>query len=193
MGLQLVTPPTQEPLSLNEAKAHLRVTEPDDDGLITGYILAARGWAEGHIRSGIMTQTWDYTLDYEWPLVERNGYCGYRIELPLRPVQSVTYVHYVDENGTTQTLSSTLYTVHIKGPVAYIEKAYDASWPSVRWVPDAITVRFVCGYANQLVPDEIRTAIMLKVEALYDRCDEKSCVQSTAEMLLDPFVVPRAG
>jgi uncharacterized phiE125 gp8 family phage protein len=60
----LVTPPTIEPVSLAEAKAHLRVTEADDDALIAGYILAARHAAESYIRGALITQTWDYSLDY---------------------------------------------------------------------------------------------------------------------------------
>lgn len=46
MPLQLLTPPTAEPVSLVEAKLHLRVDFNDDDALITSLITAARQAAE---------------------------------------------------------------------------------------------------------------------------------------------------
>jgi uncharacterized phiE125 gp8 family phage protein len=180
-------------VSLAEAKAHLRVTEADDDALIAGYILAARHAAESYIRGALITQTWDYSLDYCWPVVSVRGMCKYRIELPLHPIQSVTSVSYVDENGTTQTLSPSLYTVHIRGPVADIEKAYDASFPSIRSVPEAITVRFVVGYQQDAVPDGIKAAIMLGIERLYDRCGDEGAVTDARDALLDPYRLLRVA
>lgn len=196
MGLTLVTAPTAEPLSLSEAKAHLRVDTNDDDALIAGHILAARKWAEGYIRGGIVTQTWDYTLDGQWPLVYADGRDRWRIYLPLHPVQKLTSdspqvsavsVTYVDTNGATQTLTASLYTVHVDGPVAYIEKAYGASWPSVRDQPSGITVRFTVGYAVESVPDDMRSALMMHVELLYDRDNlGRETLEAARNALLDP-------
>ena len=193
MGLSLIPPPTLEPVSLAEAKAHLRVDNADDDGLIVGQILAARNWAEAYMRSGIVTQTWDYTTDYGWPVCSVRGVTRYRIELPLHPVQSVTHVKYVDDDGVTQTLSGVLYTLHKFGVGSYIEKAYNADFPSIRSVPDAITVRFVVGYTTETIPDDIKVGILLKLESLYDRCEEKSCVLSTAQSMLDPHRLLRVA
>jgi uncharacterized phiE125 gp8 family phage protein len=195
VGLTLVTPPTVEPVSLAEAKAHLRLDDSADDGLLAGYILAARRYAEGYIRGAIITQTWDAKYDHGWPIRWVRDYCKDRIELPLRPVQSVTSVSYVDENGATQTLATNLYTTHLDRPVPCIDKAYNQSWPAVRDVTDAITVRFVAGYLPEKVPDEIRTAILLHVESLYDSCDaeQKGRCEQCRDSLLDPYRVLRVA
>ncbi len=195
MGLTLVTPPTVEPVSLAEVKAHLRGPPSDDDGLLSGYILAARRFAESYIRGAIITQTWDYKIDCAWPMVWSGNYVKNRIELPLRPIQSVTSISYVDSNGDTQTLNSSLYTVHADRSVPFIERAYNADWPEVRDVPDAITVRFVAGYLPEKVPDEIRTAIMLHVESMYDACppDDQERCESCRNLLLDPYRVLRVA
>jgi uncharacterized phiE125 gp8 family phage protein len=195
VGLTLVTPPTVEPVSLAEAKAHLRLDDNSDDGLLAGYILAARQYAENYIRGAIITQTYDYKLDGGWPMVWVRDYCRTRIELPLRPVQSVTSVSYVDENGATQTLSTSLYTTHLDRPVPCIDKAYNQSFPSVRDVTDAITVRFVAGYAPEKVPDGIRTAILLHIESLYDSCEpeQKERCEQCRNSLLDPYRVLRVA
>src|SRR3990167_7420015 len=68
------------------------------------------------------------------------------IELPLPPLRSVTSITYVDQDGTTQTLSSTLYTVDSSSEPARITPAYGEVWPSTRDQVNAVTVRFVAGY-----------------------------------------------
>jgi uncharacterized phiE125 gp8 family phage protein len=183
-----------EPVSLAEAKAHLRITAAEDDALIAGYLLSATRAAEDYVRGKFVTQTWDYTLDYEWPMICGGGYYHYRIELPLHPVVSVSSVSYVDNNGAAQTLSSLLYTVHKNGPVPYIEKAYDSSWPTIRTVPAAITVRFVVGYPVQNVPPEITSAVLLGVEMLYDRNpNDREILESARNSLLDPYRMLRVS
>ncbi len=192
MGLTLITGPAVEPLSLAEAKAHLRVTVPDHDAIIAGHILAARRYAEGYMRGALITQTWDYTVDNSWPYQRvEYGHCfaAYvsRIELPLGPVQSVTSVSYLDENGATQTLSGSLYTLHKDRPVAFIAKAYNADWPAVRNVPAAITIRFVCGYLPEAVPDDLRAALLMHVELLFDRnTNQRELLEGSRDNLLDP-------
>lgn len=192
MGLALVLGPAVEPVSLAEVKAHLRVNSADDDALLTGYIIAAREYAENYIRGAMVTQTRDYTIDYCWPLVRVNGYLQNRIELPLHPVQTVTSVTYVDENGATQTLSSSLYTVCNYDTVSYIVPSYGATWPAVRGVPVAITVRFVCGYPEEAVPEPIKLAILMHVQSIYD-CNEKESCETCRDSLLDPYRVLRVA
>ena len=190
MGLSLVTGPTTEPVTLEEVKAHLRVAIADDDGLIAGYILAARRYAEGYTRRAFCTQTWDYTVDRCWPWENVWGYVRKRITLPLPPLQVVSSVSYVDIDGATQTLDSSQYVVKTDETSGYIEEAYNVTWPDVRYVASAVTVRFVAGWAQ--VPDEIRMAIMLHVEILYDRNPQDlNLLMSARDALLAPYLVVR--
>ena len=63
MSLQLVTPPTGEPVSLAEAKLHLRVDVDDDDALIGSIISAARQAAETLTGRQLITSRWKLVLD----------------------------------------------------------------------------------------------------------------------------------
>src|SRR6185503_18504563 len=84
MSLQLITPPLIEPVTLADAKLHLKVDTSDDDALIARLITAARASAEWHTGRALNTQGWILWLDC-WPQ------CGV-IEIPLSPLQRVSTV-----------------------------------------------------------------------------------------------------
>ena len=96
MALTLVTPPATEPVSLEEAKAQLRVMHTSEDTLISRLISAATRHIERIVDLSLTTRTYRLTLD---------AFSDY-IELPRGPVQSVTSVQYVDADGETQTVST---------------------------------------------------------------------------------------
>lgn len=197
MGKALVTGPALDPVSLSEAKAHCRVEIAEDDGLLAGYLLAARMHVETYLRRALITQTWDLLIDNDWPEVCVNGVRQNRITLPVPPLQSVTSVQYIDSNGTTQTLASDQYVVSTKRHEGVIDPAYGATWPSVRDQVDAITVRFVAGYGSSAsdVPEPIRQAILLLVGHWYENRETVNIGNITSELpftceaLLFPFRV----
>jgi uncharacterized phiE125 gp8 family phage protein len=162
LGLALVTGPTEEPVSLIEAKQHCRIDSTDDDGLLAGYILAARTYAEGETRRAFVTQTWDYTVD-SW---YRGNY--ERLELPLGKLQSVTTITYVDDSGATQTLAADQYTVISDGTSGVIVPAYGITWPSTRCQPNAITVRMVVGWLAPEFPPDLTQAMLLLISSWYE-------------------------
>jgi len=187
----LVTAPSVEPLTLTEAKLYLRVDQSTEDNLISGMLVAARQWVETYTRRALVTQTWDFRyesfMDTRQPLI-----------LPKAPLQSVTSITYLDEDGVSQTLASSNYSVRtLSGATAgrgYIELNDDVSLPSL--YTDAlapVTVRAVCGYgAAAAVPDGIKMAIYLMLGDLYEQRQEtmmsvSSKTKTTIERLLGPY------
>lgn len=178
MGLSLALGPTTEPVSLSEVKANSRIDISDDDGLLAGKVLAARRFVEGEICRPIVSRMFDYTADYCWPTRD----CQHWIELPYPPLQAVRSVSYVDSAGTTQVLATSQYQVLSNRPKGAIVPPYAVTWPTLRSVPQAVTVRFIAGYTNFTdtlsspnftvsgpgVPDELREAIMVLVDGSYD-------------------------
>ena len=180
-----------EPLTLTEAKLYLRVDQSTEDNLISGMVVAARQWVETYTRRALVTQTWDFRyesfMDTRQPLI-----------LPKAPLQSVTSITYLDEDGVSQTLASSNYSVRtLSGATAgrgYIELNDDVSLPSL--YTDAlapVTVRAVCGYgAAAAVPDGIKMAIYLMLGDLYEQRQEtmmpvSSKTKTTIERLLGPY------
>lgn len=64
LSLAIVTPPTTEPLTLQEARDHLRVDSTESDALIGGYLSAARAKAESYQRRQLMPATLRLSLDH---------------------------------------------------------------------------------------------------------------------------------
>lgn len=161
MWLNLVTPPSSSPVSTAEAKAHLKVMDNNSDTMIAGLVAAATQHLEG--RSGIlgrslMTQTWETRFD-AFP-----GRCGGRIELPMPPLQSVSWVKYVDPAGVLQTVPTEDYVVDAQHMIGRIRPAYQTLWPVTRDEEGAVRIEFVAGYGNaSAVPSPIKQAILMLV------------------------------
>jgi len=63
MGLKQTVAPALEPVSLTEAKLHLRIDTTAEDVLISSLIKAARQYCENYQRRAYITQTWELWLD----------------------------------------------------------------------------------------------------------------------------------
>lgn len=193
MTLTLQTAPTEEPITLAEAKLHCRVFHDDDNALITTLITATRQHGENFTHRAFITQVWDYKIDH-FPCH------GEPLYLPLAPLLTSTapVVTYTDTNGDSQTWSSSQYTVDApSGPHARpgrIFLNYGESYPSVRSIENAIQVRFSCGYGvASAVPDAIKAAMKMLIAHWYMNREPvivgsiASPIPSTVDALLWPF------
>src|SRR5690554_6904374 len=129
-ALVRVTQPAEEPVTLVEAKTHLRVDATDEDALISSLIASAREHVEAFQLRALVTQTWRLSLD-RFPR-------GRVIRLPRPPLQSVTSITYTDPGGAQQTLSNTLYDVDTDSEPGRIVLKDDADWPDTADVPRAV-------------------------------------------------------
>lgn len=159
MALRLTVPPATEPISLAEAKAHLRVTSSTEDTLIGVLISAARQTAENELRRALISQTWEKTLD-AFPSA---------IELPYPPIIAITTIVYVDELGATLTLSAPSYQLDNKTEPGWVMPAYGYDWPATRAVANAVTVTYTAGYgAAAAVPAAIKQWMLLMIGQYYE-------------------------
>lgn len=182
MTFVVAVAPTEEPVTVAELKTHARISGTLSDTEIGAMITAARQYAEAELGRWIITQTVDAYFD-SFPQV-----------FTLPPLQSVASITYVDSNGDTQTLDSSLYRVDSKSIPARISAASGVSWPSTGDVTNAVTVRFVAGYgAAAAVPECIKQWIKIRAEHYFDNRGPNVVGDSIAEFgrsyidgLLDP-------
>lgn len=159
MPLELTSPPALEPVTLAEAKAHLKIDTDADDALIERLIAAARARAEWHTGRAFVTQSWILWLD-AWPAV---------IELPLPPLQSVASVTTYNCADLARILSPSDYTV-ANGRIAL--KDGRAPPTDLRRL-NAVAIAFTAGYgAAADVPAPLRVAILALIAFLYEHRGE---------------------
>lgn len=156
MSLRVVTPPAVEPVSLSEAKQHLKETSGAEDALITAWIVAARELAEHETGRALISQTLEKSLD-AFP-------ASIRLDRPI--VSSVTSVKFLDGVGDEQTLSSQSYQLDKdsdSGP-AWLVPAAGYAWPETHRSINCVRIRYQAGWANAgLVPASIKLWILLQV------------------------------
>lgn len=212
MPSKLITAPTAEPISVQEAKLHMRVDADyvDEDFAIADAISAARLKAEFETRRALVRQQWTMAIDRfpapsmnvgsanwygpQWgttpgPLttLSADGSTGYEIFLPMPPLVSVDSIQYIDESGALQTLASTEYKVDSFSEPARITPAYGKTWPGTRNEINAVLVTFTCGYSTDTVPEGIKAWIKIRVASTYEFREELAILpRGKAEPL--PFV-----
>lgn len=140
--LRQTVAPTAEPIHRNEFKSHQRIDIPDEDGVIDGYISAARRVLEVQYKFQACAATWRMRMDELQYYSDPSGV--QYIPLPRGPLLNVSSLTYVDTTGTTQTWSSTNYTVDADDNRLVL--AYGADWPNTRNQVGGITITYRTGY-----------------------------------------------
>jgi uncharacterized phiE125 gp8 family phage protein len=154
MPLQILQEPAAEPLSLLEAKLHLRVDITDDDALISALIASVRQYAETITRRAFIQQTWRYVID-SFPGPTLTGVPwgktftlpSHAIEIEKSRVQQVTAINYLDMSGNPQVMPAANYIVDYSSEPCRITPVFGQIWPIPMPQIGACNVQFVAGYA----------------------------------------------
>lgn len=164
-SLTLTTAPSIEPLLVADLRAHLKVDDGEEQFLLDAWLTAARQQVEIYTGVALLTQTWLLQLD-GFPADDF-------VTLPRAPVQSIASVQYVDQAGTTQTMSAGDYRlVAPEDPVGGEHRlvlGYGKSWPSTRSDINSVSISFIAGFADRKsVPPALLAAILLIAGDLYE-------------------------
>ena len=161
MSTTLVTPTTENPVTLAEFKEYLRIDGDDENAQLQRFLNAAIVSAQQWTRRQFTFATYEYTVDF---------FPAGRIDLPLTPLSSVVSIKYIDSDGDEQTLDTADYVVTTGHEPGFVEPAYNVSWPTTRNQTDAVTIQFIAGYGidGATVPDDVRLLIELIASTWYE-------------------------
>ena len=148
--------PVSEPVSLAEAKAHLRVTASDENDLITALIVAARQYCENLSGRTLAPRNFLQTMD-RFP----DG--GGDITLRRSPVTAVASVYYYSLETTNTLMSpSTDYRLDLQQIPARIRLPLGTTlWKNAYITHDAVRITYTAGAAS--APTAAKQTILLLV------------------------------
>ena len=182
MSLIRIQEPAVEPISLDEAKVHLRV-DPDmaeDDALIRGLIATARRNCETQTGRSLVTQRWRLLFDaFPAAVVFERG-----------PIQSVDTLNWLDMGGVAHTITNPGgpdYALSLGGPMPRMTPGFGRIWPIPLPQIGSVWIDYTAGYGPQAsaVPESLRSWMLLRLATLYNNREEVATGISVTPM---PYV-----
>lgn len=188
---ELVTAPSVKPISLAEAKAHLRVDHGLDDALIERAIDAATGHLDGYggiLGRALLAQRWRQFFSF-WPASR----C---LPLRLAPVTAIVEIRARAADGSESVIDPASYRLLAGASRPEVLISLAASLPALEHAPDAVAVTYDAGYGTtaEIVPAPIRQAMLLMVGDMYRFTDTVALgaagavpMSATVDRLLAPY------
>lgn len=192
MNIKVLARGTSEPITLAEAKLHLRVDLSDDDALITAMISAAREMIERYTGRTLIYTAYRLTLD-SWP---------YDIELPRSPaveaaadlVTGIAYatprIRYYDGDGNQQTMTyaASDFDILLDNNPPMLVLTPSGTWPTTYSLQrGAIEIDWIAGYgaSSTGIPQLLRLAIMMLVAHWYEHREAVGSFGSEVPLAVD--------
>lgn len=195
-SLVRATEPAVYPVTLSEAKLHLRIDNSDDDTLITSLIATATRWAEDYCDRTFCHTQWTMRLDSFYGAIGSPVQFGLKadgnniegrqgtvpnldIELPRPPMvqtgtaTAVAITYTPSAGASTATLDATEYRVDRQATPGVCRPLYGKTWPSHLVDQNSITVTWWAGYSadGTSVPAPVKSAILMIVSHLWSNRD----------------------
>lgn len=186
MSLVMTSPPAVEPVTVADAKAHLRIDGPSEDILLASLLLTSRLHIETALSLALVTQSWKLRLD-SWPP-------GNKVELPLTPLQSVDAVRVKNASGVAAVVPAESYLVDLAARPARI--VWNNTTPPIPQVAaNGIEIELTAGFGpdGASVPAPLKHAILLLAAHWYEHRDpdeiggEGARVPTAVGELINPF------
>lgn len=165
MTSYLLAGPAEEPLTLAETKAYLRLDDEAEDALVATLITAARLHVEGVTGRALMAQNWRLVLD-SWP---ENRI----VKLPVAPLLSLTAITAYDGDGTGHDVPLAQFLPETTvAPARLLLPPTIAGMPALR-ERMGIEVDYVAGFGDAAgdVPADIRQALLRLVAYWFEHRD----------------------
>lgn len=189
MTPKVITPPDAEPITLEQARAHLEAVQyGDSDGdpideiddlMIMGLVAAAREHCEDFLGLSLSPRVLEIALD-NFPSTQVEGRTY--IELPMGPVSEIVSITTPDASGDSDDtdadpMEESDYVLDDFSVPARVVPV--AGWPSMISGTNAIRIRYAAGYAIDSdgvseIPATFRAAMLLVLGHLYANREENT-------------------
>jgi len=201
------TPPSLEPLTLDEVKTFLRVDLTTDDALITALITAARMFCEANTGRSLITRSYSLFMD-RWPEARRShrfmpgaedrpyrlpiAFVTGAVELPYPPLLSVVQINVYAADNSVTVYDSGSYFVDTAGVPGRVVLTQGAVPPLPGRIANGIEIQFTAGYgaAEDNVPALLRQGMLQVIAHLYEHrgdSPDQALLASGAAAIFQPY------
>ena len=170
-------------ITLEEARAYLRVDSEDENALISAMIDTAERHVELATGRVLLTQTFELVYD------EVSG----SIEIPKSPLQEVTKIEVVSEAGVKTEVASSIYDVDTSGTLGRVQLKAGCVWPSHRGFASFI-VTVKAGYGDAAaIPPALKQAALAALAVIFASRGEmdREKINSAVAALCGPYKIWR--
>jgi uncharacterized phiE125 gp8 family phage protein len=149
---------SREPITINEAKAHLRVDIGDDDAIIDSYIQIARANVED--RTGAILFRRNITVAVHPPAQYE------KFMLPVYPVASISNAKYIDYKGVETLLGASVFSLL---PATRGQTYAANTGAKIFGQTDCLFLTLDAGYLSpDDVPPALKAAVMVALAYIYE-------------------------
>lgn len=191
MSITRTTEPAIEPVTVEEGKAHLRVTGNAEDSYIAGKIRDARIFVENYTRRSLITQEWEANFD---------GFpCSRVITLERSPLQEITSFTYKDADLVSHDVNEDSYLISTKKTPAQIVLRSAFYWPPTAFEIEVVTVQYRAGYGDspKSIPGPLIDGILYMLGHFYANREPVITgtraqvveIPQTLSTMLEPYVI----
>jgi uncharacterized phiE125 gp8 family phage protein len=165
-------------VSLDEAKAHLRVDHDDENDLITGLVAAATETVSHLCGLVLGAEDWVFKV----------GTVSGRLMLPVVPVRTLAAISWLDADEVSVTGSVADFRLMPDETRPFIEPVTGNVWPVIARREDALTVTVAAGLTS--LPGSLRIAILMVTEHLYEHRGAEGgmdALPAPVRVLIEPY------
>ncbi|MFP5075733.1 hypothetical protein ACLE20_00330 [Rhizobium sp. YIM 134829] len=188
MTIVELAPPPAEPLTLAEARAHLRLDQTAEDGLVASLIRAVRLHLERETGLALISRPFRLYLD-AWPQ-------GRVLEIARGPVRSIEAMTVYKADGLPAAVNLTGFTLDGRArPARLFLPAVPATEKAINGIEIDLTAGF--GDTGTDAPETLRRAMLLHLTQLFAFRgavaveDQPAAVPAGYDRLIAPFRLRR--
>jgi uncharacterized phiE125 gp8 family phage protein len=185
MKPKIIGPLGEEPVSVEEGRAHLEAqpygdsdVDTTDDAMIAVWLQAAREHCEDFLGLSLSTRTMEIALD-QFPTTRRCGHLArddIAVELPGGPVREIVSISWGDASDDELATADFVLDTY-REPAAVLPVS--ASWPPVPVATNAVKIRYLGGYGvdtdgGEPMPALFRAAMLLVLGHLFENRSENT-------------------
>lgn len=187
---ELITAPSEEPVTVAEAIAAGRIGGDVDEDLVTSLLLAAKEKVKQDTGRQLMPAIWYLYLDGFPPGREPIQIT----KLPITTAENLSVSYCApDDEGVSSQVDDPFVVIATDTP-ARIYPPIDEMWPTVRaGFPNPVIVQFQAGYGGEegdaaAVPAPLKQAIILLVSRWYESPDAVGGVPTEFQSRYDALI-----